>query len=67
MLTLELNDSQKIVLFELLHKLETFDIGSAEKKLVEDLLSTLEKLLEEPFSSNYRLIVEAARKAVLNS
>lgn len=69
MFRLELDDNQKIVFFELLSNLLdgniTFD--AAEEKLVADIVASLEKQLDEPFSPEYEDILLRAKESILSS
>ena len=68
MVTIELSEDQAMVLFEWLagfnqQKSQDF-ADQAEQRVLWDLESTLESLLAEPLSGDYRAIVEAARARV---
>lgn len=73
MFTLELDDNQKIVLFELLQALDKgidekrFNFDKAEQQLIWDLIADLEQELSEPFLEDYDLIVEKAKEALVSS
>ena len=65
---LELSSPEALVLFEILNrfvetkKLET--VHQAEARVLCDIQTMLEQLLEEPFASNYQQLLEQARLQV---
>ena len=69
MFILELNDSEKIVLFEILNNLEDkdFKFDDAEKNLIYSLVANLEEQLVEPFSDKYLEILEKAKRNILST
>jgi hypothetical protein len=67
--TVEMTNAEALVLFEWLHRNETADVrldqlgleDAAERATLWNLSGALEKLLAEPFASNYAELLEAAR------
>lgn len=69
MFSFNLNDAEKIVLFEICNKITESNVAldEAEEKLINNLIVVMEKSLVEPFSSDYKAIIEKAKKAILDN
>ncbi len=70
MFKLELNPSEKIVLFDLLSKIDENEIriklDKAEQKLISDMVVQMEPVMEDVFSPDYDIILERAKKEILS-
>ena len=69
--TIELTNSEALVLFDFLARFNEHDDflfeDAVERKVLWDIESTLEKSLIEPLRSDYRLLVKQAREEVRNN
>lgn len=69
--TIELTNSEALVLFDFLARFNARDELEfeypAESRVLWDIESTLEKSLVEPLTGNYDLLVKQAREEVGNS
>ena len=67
---LTLNSDEALVLFELLHRWEAESeehqqiTDKAEQRVLWDLSAVLEPVIHEAFASNYRELLDAARRRV---
>jgi len=69
--TIELTNSEALVLFDFLARFDERDDllfeDPVERKVLWDIESTLEKSLIEPLRSDYRLLVKQAREEMRNN
>jgi hypothetical protein len=66
--TIELTNAEALVLFDFLARFNESDDfrfeDGAERRVLWDIESTLEKSLVEPLRSDYNLLVKSAREAI---
>lgn len=71
--TIRLTDDEKLVFFELLNKVEDAlgetenPIDLAEKKMLSDIITSMEAHIDEIFSPNYNELISEAKIKVLAS
>ncbi|UOB16288.1 hypothetical protein [Abyssalbus ytuae] len=68
---INLKNSEALVLFELITNLNENDqllseIDESSQRVMFDLESVLESILTEPFRDNYKILLDNAKKEILN-